>query len=236
MRRWFRRLTVTVIALVVVAVLLVGWLWVSTPSADSAPARLAALLAREPGARAQSTLPSPDRIGAAVIATEDSRFLSDPGVDLLGLTRGVLGPLVFGRDEGGSSLDQQLAKLIGVGDRGMIGRLRQTVYGAKIDSRFTKQEILRMYLDAAYFGHGYYGVWAASRGYFGRTPSTLTWSQASMLAGLVQAPSRYDPVVHLDRARRRQRHVLDRLVATHVLTAAQADAAFAGPLGLLRRG
>jgi membrane peptidoglycan carboxypeptidase len=83
-----------------------------------------------------------------------------------------------------------------------------------------------------YYGHGFYGLADAARGYFGTTPARLTWGQASMLAGLVQAPSAYDPYLHLDLARQRQRHVIDRLVATHVLTAAQGDAAFAEPLRL----
>jgi len=69
-------------------------------------------------------------------------------------------------------------------------------------------------------------------GHFAKTPAQLSWSQASMLAGLVQAPSAYDPMIHLSAVRLRQRHVLNRLVATGVLSAAQADAAFAAPLGL----
>jgi penicillin-binding protein 1A len=89
-----------------------------------------------------------------------------------------------------------------------------------------------MYLADAYFGHGFYGLPAATDGYFGVTPTQLTWSQATMLAGLVQAPSAYDPLRHLSLGRTRQRHVLDRLVATQVLTAAQADAVFEEPLGL----
>jgi len=92
-----------------------------------------------------------------------------------------------------------------------------------------------MYLSAVYFGHGFYGLPAAARGYFATAPADLSWAQASMLAGLVQAPSAYDPYAHLDLARRRQRHVLDQLVATGTLTASQADTAFAAPLGLTRQ-
>jgi membrane peptidoglycan carboxypeptidase len=83
-----------------------------------------------------------------------------------------------------------------------------------------------------YFGHGFYGLTAAATGYFGVSPAHLSWAQASMLAGLVQAPSAYDPIDHLSAGRLRQRHVLDRLVATQVLSTAQADAAFAAPLVL----
>ena len=87
-----------------------------------------------------------------------------------------------------------------------------------------------MYLDAAYFGHGAYGVVDAARTYFGVAPSQLSWAQASMLAGLVNAPTAYDPTAHLHLARSRQRHVLDRLVAVKALTTAQADTIYAAPL------
>lgn len=89
-----------------------------------------------------------------------------------------------------------------------------------------------MHLNAVYFGHGYYGLPAASRGYFGLAPADLSWTQASLLAGVVQAPSADDPLANLGRAKSRQRHVLDRLVVTHVLSAADANAAFAAPLHL----
>jgi membrane peptidoglycan carboxypeptidase len=102
----------------------------------------------------------------------------------------------------------------------------------KLEARYSKQQILEMYLAAVYFGHGFYGLPAAARGYFEVAPSRLSWAQASLLAGLVQAPTAYDPYTHLDLARSRQRHVLDRLVATRVLTSGEADAAFAAPLGL----
>ena len=91
-----------------------------------------------------------------------------------------------------------------------------------------------MYLNAIYYGNGYWGYMTAARGYFGVSPSELTWSQAAMLAGLPQAPSDYDPVLHLALAKQRQRQVLDQLVANHILTAAQSDAAYQAPLHLHR--
>jgi membrane peptidoglycan carboxypeptidase len=89
-----------------------------------------------------------------------------------------------------------------------------------------------MYLADVYFGHGFYGLPAAANGYFGVTADQLSWPQATMLAGLVQSPSAYDPLPYLSAGQLRQRHVLDRLVGTHVISAAQADAAYAAPLGL----
>ena len=96
----------------------------------------------------------------------------------------------------------------------------------------TRRRSWRIYLSEVYLGHGFYGLAAASRGYFGVAPADLTWAQASVLAGLVQAPSAYDPYQHRALAKSRQRHVLDRLVATHTLTTQQADAAYRASLAL----
>ena len=100
----------------------------------------------------------------------------------------------------------------------------------RLDQRFSKQQILAMYLDAAYFGDGAYGIVSASRHYFGVDPDQLSWAQASLLAGLVQAPSNYDPHGHFGLARQRQAHVLARLVATRHLTSRQAAAVWNEPL------
>lgn len=102
----------------------------------------------------------------------------------------------------------------------------------KVDAGHRKATLMRAYAFAVYFGHGYTGLTAASRGYFGREAAALSWSRACMLAGLVQAPSAYDPVLHLDLARSRQRHVVDRLVATGRLTRGQGDRVVAAPRGL----
>jgi membrane peptidoglycan carboxypeptidase len=96
-----------------------------------------------------------------------------------------------------------------------------------------RAEILQLYADVAYFGHGYYGLAAASCGYFAVPPAGLSWPQAAMLAGLVQAPSADDPLTHLAAARARESHVLARLTATGALTAAQAAGAYRAPLHLV---
>ncbi len=92
--------------------------------------------------------------------------------------------------------------------------------------------ILDMYLNAAYYGHGYWGELAAARGYFGTSPAGLDWAQAAMLAGLPQAPAALDPLKHYVLAKQRQRHVLHQLVVNQYLNRAQADAAYAEPLDL----
>ncbi|MDQ2882792.1 MAG: transglycosylase domain-containing protein [Actinomycetota bacterium] len=218
-------------ALVVAAALAFGLLWALTPSVGDLQRRVADRLAAH-GSADLGELPVPDRIGQAVVATEDSRFFSDHGVDPRGVVRGVLGGL-GGDEDGGATLDQQLAKLLYTPERTGVGaKIEQVILGVKIDSTYSKQRILRAYLTSVYFGQGYYGVAAAARGYFDLAPGDLSWAQASLLAGVVQAPTAYDPLTHLDLAKQRQRDVLDRLVATGVLSGAQADATFAAPLHL----
>ncbi len=230
--RALRTVGIVLGSLVVVAGLALVVLWQLTPSVGDLEARVTARLAAA-GASDPGVLPVPDRVGQAIVATEDSRFYSDHGIDLPGAVRGLLGGLVGNPDAGGSTLDQQLAKVIYTPGRTDLGsKIEQVVLGVKIDHAYSKSQILQAYLASVYYGNGYRGLAAAARGYFGLAPADLSWAQASMLAGLVAAPSAYDPVTHLDAAKLRQRHVLDRLVATGVLTPAQADAAFRAPLHL----
>ena len=167
-----------------------------------------------------------------MLATEDSRFFSHHGLDALGVLRAaVAGVSGARRDFGGATLDQQLAKNLYTRDD-LASKVEQVVLSFKLEAQYTKNQILEMYLSEVYFGHGFYGLTAAARGYFGVAPAHLTWGQASVLAGLVQAPSAYDPYRHLALARSRQRHVLDRLVATKTLTVQQADEAYRSALHL----
>lgn len=206
-------------------------LWPITPNVDTLPQ----LVSRDTtghGGAVLTGLPDPDRVGEAVIATENSRFWSDPGIDPVGVLRVGLDGL-RGENTGGASLEQQLAKLVyGSSWPGPLSTVEQVELGLKIAHRYPKPLILRLYLTEAYYGHGYYGVSAASRGYFGVTPAGLTWGQAAMLAGLVQAPSAYDPLAHYQLARERELEVLDRLVATGTLTSREAVLADRAPLGL----
>lgn len=229
--RWMRAAGLILGALVVATAVAFGLLWALTPSVDDLHQRVADRLAAH-GAAELGALPVPDRTGQAVVATEDSRFFSDHGVDPQGAVRGLLGGLA-GNEDGGATLDQQLAKLLYTQERTGIGaKIEQVILGVKIDSTYSKQRILRAYLASVYFGQGYYGLTAAAHGYFGLAPGDLSWAQASLLAGLVQAPTAYDPLTHLGLAKQRQRDVLNRLIATGVLSSAQCDAAFAAPLHL----
>jgi penicillin-binding protein 1A len=216
----------SVSCLAVVALLAGVALLGSLPGVGDAQMRVAAIL-REHRARPVG-LPLPTRVASSVVAVEDQRFYTHHGVDLRSVARLAWSGLRGGdlQDEGGSTIAQQLAKRVYTGDRGGLAvKLRQVGLAVKLERRYSKDQILGMYLDAAYFGGGHWGVVQASRGYFGRSPSHLSWGEASLLAGLVQAPSFYDPTAHLAAAEQRQHHVLDRLVAAGVLSRAQADAA-----------
>jgi len=171
-----------------------------------------------------------------VVAVEDERFYDHGALDPEALVRALWTTLTRQHvDPGGSTITQQLAKLLYVSGTGAGGRLRDVGLAFKLEEHYSKRQILEMYLNVTYFGGGFYGIDAAARGYFGRPPGALTWTQASMLAGLPQAPSAFDPQQHLAAARARQREVLQRMVASGVLSAAQARRVLAAKLGTRTR-
>lgn len=200
----------------------------ASPPVAGAPQKVAAILAAHGAPSDRGVIPY--KVGKAVLATEDSRFYSDPALDPQGVVRATIGLVTGNGNDGGATIEQQLAKMLYAPGTSLGAELRQVGVAFRLDNRFSKKQILAMYLNAAYFGDGAYGVAAAAEHYFGLPPGKLSWAQASLLAGLVQAPSSYDPRHHLSLARLRQRHVLDRLVATGVLTQAQANRVYAAPL------
>jgi penicillin-binding protein 1A len=216
-----RRLGRGLVAAGLTLAVLLGIGWALTPSVDDAQQLVSAQLATNGATALQGDVPA--NLAEALIATEDSRFKSHPGVDLIGAVRAGLGG-VTGSDEGGSTLDQQLAKnLYEGGQQTFIDRAQSVVLAIKLDATWSKDQLLRMYLDDGYYGHGFYGLTAATEGYFGVPPADLSWAQATLLAGLFQAPTAYDPFVHADLAAQRQAHVLDRLVEVGTLTRDTAD-------------
>ncbi len=209
-----------------------GAVYVMTlPGVGDAELRAHRILAVHNGAYAG---PAPAvRLGDAVVAVEDEHFYSNFLINILdGAGRAALATLRTSQDPGGSTIAQQLAKQLYGRGSGLAATLREIGLGVKLSLEYPKPQILDMYLNAVYYGHGYWGDAAAARGYFGVAPTALDWAQAAMLAGLPQAPSAYDPLEHYALARQRQEHVLDQLVVNHYLTAGQADAAYAQPLGL----
>lgn len=229
-----RRLLKAVLALVALLALLLGAGWVLTPSVSDAPQRVTAFLVHHDSPALAGPVPS--RLADALVATEDSRFRSNPGVDPVSMLRAPW-TLLTGQDAGGATLEQQLAKnLYENGNSSGPQKVTELFLALKLDSSFSKDEILRLYLDDGYYGNGFYGLTAATQGYFGVAPARLTEAQATLLAGLFQAPTAYDPFVHPDAARARQAHVLDRLVAVGTLTRSQADAVAAQSWGLRGNG
>jgi membrane peptidoglycan carboxypeptidase len=235
LRRRIRRTVAVLCALAFVAVAVFGALLLVTPSARQAQA-----IARTRDRTYRVAYPGPPvpaRFAAALVATEDHRFYSDPGIDPIAVGRVALGYLSGqGSQQGGATITQQLAKMLYTpGSSGLASEIEQVVMAVKLNFSYSKAQILQMYADVAYFGQNYYSLGAASCGYFGVMPARLTWPQAATLAGLVQAPSAYDPVTHPALAKARELHVLNRLVATGALSQSQASAALAQPLRLVPR-
>jgi len=180
-----------------------------------------------------SRFPPPAKLATSVVVVEDEHFYSNFLVNILdGAGRAALATLQRSGDPGGSTIAQQLAKQLYGHGSGLTGTLREIGLGVKLSLEYPKPVILSMYLNAVYYGNGYWGDEAAAHGYFSIRPRALDWAQAAMLAGLPQAPSAYDPQTHFALARQRQRHVLDQLVVNHILTSAQANIIYREPLGL----
>jgi membrane peptidoglycan carboxypeptidase len=233
-RRWrvLRRIAAVILALAVLCVAAFGVLLLITPSVNNAPA-LARAIDRAHHV-AYPGPPVPRLFAESLVATEDHRFYSEPGVDVFAIARVAAATVSGHSDQGGATLYQQLAKMLYTRRGGGIrAEIEQVMLGIKLNLSYPKAQILRMYADVAYFGHGYYGLAAASCGYFGTTPAGLTLPEAATLAGLVQGPSADDPITHYTRARGREAHVLGRLVSTGKITQAQASAAFAQHLALV---
>jgi 1A family penicillin-binding protein len=163
----------------------------------------------------------------AVISVEDQRFYEHNGVDFIRVAAAVVHNLQEGRRaEGGSTITQQLARQSFLTrDKTLRRKLKEVILAAHIERVYSKDDILEMYLNKVYFGDGFYGVEAASRGYFGKHASDLSVEQAALLAGLIQSPSSYAPTVNLDRAIARRNIVLQTMMSTKAIDAAQYERA-----------
>lgn len=228
-RRWLLSVAILIMTLVTLVAGAMAVLLLTTPSVSNAPELVREILAAHHDPSDHGVIPS--KVAAALLATEDSRFYTDPAVDAQGTVRALWGVITQNPNEGGATLEVQLAKLLYTPSRSdPLALAKQVALAFKLDHDFSKKRILAMYLDAAYFGDGAYGVTAAAEHYFGRPPGQLTWAQATLVAGLVQAPSAYNPARHLSTALLRRDHVLARMVAVGDLTDAQVRAIQAAPL------
>ena len=171
----------------------------------------------------------------ALVATEDERYWRNSGIDVIGLMRAIPYDVThLSLAQGGSTLTEQLAKNLWLGgsDQNAWTKLEDMALALKLNDRYSKDEILDAYLNTAYFGDGGYGIDSASHRYFGVAPRSLDAAEATVLVGLVQAPSSYDPYTHPSAARVRQIAVLRSLVRVGKLRAPQAARLLAEPLRL----
>lgn len=232
---WFSRLFAGFLALFM---LLILWLAITAPLSKSlqpiAPPRIT-LLASDgtPIARNGAIVDKPVDVSTlpphvvqAFLSIEDRRFYTHWGIDPRGLARAAWSNAFgSGITQGGSTITQQLAKFTFLTpERSLTRKAREMLIAFWLEGRLTKDEILERYLSNVYFGDNVYGLRAASLHYFYRQPERLTLSQASMLAGLVQAPSRLAPTKNPERAAKRAKLVLRAMVANGAITQAQADA------------
>lgn len=166
-------------------------------------------------------------IPMAVIAIEDRRFHSHFGIDPIGLARAMVTNVTKGRFvQGGSTLTQQLAKNLFLEPKRNIGRkVQEAILAIWLESKFSKDEIIELYLNRVYFGSGTHGVDAASRRYFGKSARDVNLAEAAILAGLLKAPSRLSPARNPEGARKRSQLVLAAMQSTGFITASEAKTA-----------
>ena len=150
----------------------------------------------------------------AVIAIEDHRYFDHGAVDYLSIIRAVFTNLKEGEfEQGGSTITQQVAKNVFFSQERTLSRKLGEVFGASdLEKNYSKNEIFAIYVNTAYFGDGYYGIYDASKGYYNKEPKDLTLYEASMLAGVPNAPSIYAPTINPELAKQRQKQVLNAMV------------------------
>jgi len=187
----------------------------------------------------------PTHLLDAIVAIEDARFREHSGVDLRGLTRALVRNQAAGEiEQGGSTITQQYVKNVlltsadspearrRATERSVARKVQEARYALALEERYTKDEILERYLNIAYFGQGVYGVGTAAQRYFSKPVDKVTAIEGALLAGLVQAPERYDPISSPDAARARRNVVLSSMERVGVLATVDAEWARRQPLGL----
>ncbi len=245
--RWRRRIVVTLQVLIGLAVLAAGALAIAVyvarsqlPSFDelkSSPNGQMIRVHAADGSVIVSLGPSYgewlsyDRIPAvmreATVAVEDRRFYQHPGVDPIGIVRSFVVNYEKGRRvQGASTLTQQLARTVFLNSQKKFGRkFREAILALALERKFSKEQVLELYLNKVYYGGGAYGIDAASRKFFGHGADRLSLSEAAVIAGLVKAPSNYSPTADAQAAVGRAGVVLDAMVRYGAITRGEADAA-----------
>ena len=171
----------------------------------------------------------PKALIQAVMATEDRRFFEHHGVDFFGIARAAFTNMTHGHVmQGGSTVTQQVAKNVFLTpERSLSRKIQEVLLAFWLEGRFTKKEIMAIYLNRVYLGSGTFGVDAAAKRYFNKSARDLSLEESALMAGLLKAPSRYSPAANTARARERMHQVLLNMVDAGYLKQAQADAALA---------
>ena len=161
----------------------------------------------------------------AVVAVEDRRYYEHGAIDPIGIARAIWVNITnWDLREGGSTITQQVAKNVIFSQEDTIPRkLGEIIAAFDLEKNYSKDEILAIYVNTCYFGDGYYGIYDASMGYYNKEPKDLNLDEASMLAGVPNAPSAYSPNVNPDLAKKRQKHVLEKMVENGYITQEEAN-------------
>ena len=180
------------------------------------------------GIRSRNTYVKKEKIDElylkAVIAAEDRRYYSHGAVDLVGFSRAMYNNIISMKlKEGGSTITQQLSKNIFLDQRAEIDRkIKELFYSIELEKKYSKDDILELYVNTSYFGAGYYGIGPATKGYYDKTPEKLNLNEIAFLAGVPNAPSVYNPYEHYDLAVQRRNIVLKKMVFNGDITQQEA--------------
>ncbi|HEV2685311.1 MAG TPA: biosynthetic peptidoglycan transglycosylase [Actinomycetota bacterium] len=232
--RWRGRVVLAAFVVLVAVAALLFAAYDDAPNTFDLSARIDAVLAKTRSPRVTLTA-IPPVLRQAVIATEDERFYRHHGIDTLGVLRAVAYDVThLSAAQGASTITEQLAKILYLNgnDGNPWRKLVDAATAFRIEQHYSKETILTSYLEIIYFGHGAYGVEEASRTYFGIAPGQLDLARASLLAGLIQAPSAFDPLEHPQGARGRQIGVLRSMVRNGFITEEEGVDVLERPLAL----
>ena len=176
----------------------------------------------------------PTQLKQAALAVEDANFYRHMGIDLKAVFRAFLTNMKAGRVvEGGSTITQQLSKtLFLTRERSLARKIKEAILSIRMELIFTKDEILEMYLNQIYYGHGSYGVEAAARTYFGKSVQNLSLDEVAIIAGLPKSPNNYSPYRNPKRARSRRNHVIRRMAQEGFIKSNEAKQAMKKPFTL----
>ncbi|MBX9929127.1 MAG: PBP1A family penicillin-binding protein [Gemmatimonadaceae bacterium] len=219
-----------------------AWRLVQPPQSSLVYARDGSLIG-EIGKEWRTSVPLaslPRYVSQAFVAVEDQRFYQHDGVDVVGMA-GALKDALLGDPRGASTITQQLVgnmhpDLIDRREKSISRKLREQAAAREMEKHYTKAQILEAYLNQINFGHGWYGIEAAARHYFGKNASRLTLDEAASLAALPKGPALYEPAKYPDRNLKRRNSILDQMVAQKLITEEQATAAKARPVKALSNG